>query len=113
MLHDLGGLDSNYSSLMSNITSKKRIFGLDELFTLMRTHDRQQERMNHLNSYVVHAKYSKTSLNLYIQMFKLQNLLIMVLCPINQSFKILKHLINLNLQSLKVLDVKFARSMII
>lgn len=40
MLYVIGGLDSNYTSLVKNITSKKSVISLDELFTRMRMYER-------------------------------------------------------------------------
>lgn len=44
-------------------------------------------------------------------MFQLQNLLTLMLCLTSYNLKILEHLINLNIQSLKGHIVKFARNM--
>lgn len=40
MLYVLGRLDAQYASLVTNSIEKKWILGMDELFTLLRVHDR-------------------------------------------------------------------------
>lgn len=61
MLYILEGFDSNYVSLITNITSKKRVLGLDEVFTRLITHERQCEHMNVPYSSLIQAYYSKSS----------------------------------------------------
>lgn len=45
MIYVLGGLDANYTSLVTNIISKERILSLDEIYTRMRLHKRRNARM--------------------------------------------------------------------
>lgn len=40
-LYMLRGLEANYNSLMTNITNKKFVLGLDEFFTKMKTYEHQ------------------------------------------------------------------------
>lgn len=46
MFYILGGLDSNYTSLITNIISKKCVLSRDDIFTRMCMHKIQRERMN-------------------------------------------------------------------
>lgn len=57
MLYVLGGLDGHFESMVTIITNKKWFFTLDELFTWMRTHDKQMERLQMSDSQHVQAKY--------------------------------------------------------
>lgn len=45
-LYVLGGKGVNYTSLVTNITNKKHILGLDGLFTCMKTHERKIHPLN-------------------------------------------------------------------
>lgn len=46
MLYVFEGLDSNYISLITNITNKKQILSLNDIFTCLRMHERQCKCMN-------------------------------------------------------------------
>lgn len=57
MLYVLGGLDGHFESMVTIITNKKWFLTLDELFTWMRTHDKQMERLQMSDYQHVQAKY--------------------------------------------------------
>lgn len=59
MLYILGGLDSDYLSLVTNIIGKKRVLGFDKLFTRLRTHDRRQQHIHQYDTPIVQVNYTK------------------------------------------------------
>lgn len=62
LLYDIGGLGSTYTSLVITIPNKKRVLGLDEVFTWVRTPERQLTHMNKPNP-DFQVNYSKTTSN--------------------------------------------------
>lgn len=58
-LYVLRDLDANYSSLMTHITNKKHVLGLDELFTKLMTHECQIQIMNLPNPKVIQGNYTR------------------------------------------------------
>lgn len=59
IIYVLGGLDINYTSLVTSITSKKIVISLDEVFTRMSMHERQHDRMTLPNQQLRQAHYSQ------------------------------------------------------
>lgn len=60
-LYILGGLNLTYTSAITNITNKKRVIGLDELFTSMKTLERKIQMMSIPDSQLVQANYTRIS----------------------------------------------------
>lgn len=53
-------MDVNYTSLVTNIINKKHILSLNEVFTRMKTHEIQIQRMNLPNPHLIQANYTRT-----------------------------------------------------
>lgn len=58
-LYMFRGLNSHYSFLVTNVTGKKRILSIDELFHSKCVHNRQQECMNAYDVSPIQDNYTK------------------------------------------------------
>lgn len=46
VLYVIGGLSLDYNTIVTIITQNEKVSSLDEIFTALRIHEEQQERMN-------------------------------------------------------------------